>query len=70
MTKINWALEQAKDFLKSKGYELQHTIGSINYTCYVFKGTNNGKRIEIWDDKSGEMYVVDVNNRSVDLEKL
>lgn len=68
--KINWALEDTKRFLQSKGYSFQHTIGSINYTCYVYKGAFNGKRIEVWDDKSGDLIIVDVDNKSVDLSKL
>lgn len=68
--KINWELEQTKRFLENKGYKLQHTLGSINYTCYVYKKEDNGKRVEIWDDKSGDMYVVDVNNRSINLSQL
>lgn len=68
--KINWELEETKSFLESKGYRLQGTLGSINFTCYIYKGDNNGKRIEIWDDKSGDLYVVDVNNKSVNLKEL
>lgn len=68
--KINWQLEETKNFLEKKGYKLQNTLGSINYTCYIYKGDTNGKRIEIWDDKSGELHVVDVNNKSVNLNLL
>lgn len=68
--KINWELQQTKNFLESKGYQLQSTLGSINYTCYIYKGVNNGKRIEIWDDKSGDLHIVDVNNKSVNLNNL
>lgn len=67
--KINWELEQTKDFLESKGYKFQHTLGSINYTCYIFKN-RIGKRIEVWDDKSGAVLVVDVRNRSINLNEL
>ena len=70
MSKINWLLEDTKNFLEKKGYKLQHTLGSINFTCYVFKGVTNGIRIEVWDDKSGELHVVDVNNHSVNLNQL
>lgn len=68
--KINWAVEDAKRHLESKGYEFQYTLGSINYTCYVYKSKRNGRRIDIWDDKSGELIVVDVNNRSVNLQEI
>lgn len=70
MTKINWGLEDTKNFLKTKGYKLQSTLGSINYTCYVYKGVRNGKRVEIWDDQSGDLTIVDVNNKSINLEEL
>lgn len=68
MTKINWEFEMVKSFLVSKGYEYQYPIGSINYTCHIFQ--NNIKRIEVWDDRSGDLIIVDVNNKSVKLEEL
>lgn len=66
--KINWELERTKNYLKQKGYSLKHSLGSINYTCYVYE--KNEKRVEVWDDKSGELLLVDIRNRSLKLEDL
>jgi len=68
MSKINWDLERAKNYMQSKGFSLKHTLGSINYTCYVYE--RGEKRIEIWDDKSGELSVVNVMNRPIKLEDI
>jgi hypothetical protein len=68
--KINWELEHLKNFLESKNYVFAHALGSINYTCYVYYGKKNGKRVEIWDDKSGELNLVDSRNKSLKLEEL
>jgi len=68
MSKINWELEDTKRYIESKGFVLKHTLGSINYTCYVYLKYN--KRIEIWDDKSGEVLVVNVMGRPINIEEL
>jgi hypothetical protein len=66
--KINWELEDTKRYLEEKGYKFKHELGSINYTCYVYIRAN--KRLEIWDDKSGELTVVNVMGRPVNIEEL
>lgn len=70
MTKINWERERLKSFLEEKGYKFKHQIGSITFKSYIYENKSNGKRLEVWDDNSGELTVVDVNSKLVDLEKL
>lgn len=70
MTKVNWEYEDLKNLLKEKGFDFKHDIGSITFTSHVFVHRVTGKRIEVYDDKSGGLEVVNANNKPVDLSKL
>lgn len=68
--KINWPLENARAFIESKGYKYLHSVGSLSYTAYVYQSKKNGRRIEIWDDQSGELFVADMSGKPVNIEEL
>ena len=68
--KINWELENARAFVESKGYKYLYPVGSMTYTAYIYQSKMNGKRIEIWDDKSGELLIADAKGNPLKLEEL
>lgn len=68
--KINWELENLRAYIESKGYKYLHNVGSLTYTAYVYQSKMNGKRIEIWDDQSGELLIADMAGKPLKLEDL